>query len=109
MSFGLAEMANLDERGWLAKLERTASQLPKAPSSVVIAVVPCFLSSDDVLTAVCSCNNLWVRSVIAKVNVNSFYGPHHEVLGSAGLLLPGYAQAILLDSFGNYESDVDNL
>lgn len=56
-------------------------------------------------------NLFYIRTIITKVNVNNFYKNSNwqivENVTSYGI--PGYSQVLILDTYDNYEKDVESL
>lgn len=81
-------------------------KIPRGASHLVIAVVPFWLSSRELLES-------WqeryhIRSVLTKINAANFYATKHRELTEYTLThcTPGYCQSIVLDTYSEDELQV---
>lgn len=116
MNFGVLELSQLDASGWLSKLESQLKDIVKQKPSrrtVLLCVVPFYLEAVELVQHIEGSLSkvAYVRSVVSKINANNFYADDHNQIvdGLISRSLPGFASAVILDTFGNYESDVDDL
>lgn len=71
--------------------------------------MPFFLNFDEILQQIENSKTVFIRSVVSKVNANNFASENNELVCEVGDLLPGFSSSVVLDSFGGFERDLDDL
>ncbi|KAL4468548.1 hypothetical protein ABPG74_005051 [Tetrahymena malaccensis] len=113
--FDLNEMSELTEKSYLSGLLKFATEKKIQNTDVIVASVPHFINTKILIDYFSKSekisNAFYIRTIATKININNIHSNFNKnpVNNVFTYGVEGYSQFLLLDTYNNYDADVNAL